>query len=392
MYRSTLAVMLLALSLWTTACSDSNREAQQNPTKGAPQSAPTTARAENGVSAEAVDRDLEIGFAQKVNYLSLQRTIRTALAQADPELARVQTFETGDFHVASPSDLLSALAKAASGQVVFVTGSSRIDLTGQERIRVRKGVTLASDRGIGTAPGALLYTNDLGATLFEAEEGARFVGLDLMGPDPATRTYQLERLMKEGGSDLYYTVPAATGIFTRARGVLVENCELWGWSHAAVHVAAGASAVVRHNVIHHNQRLRLGYGVYVDEGEASVEANLFDWYRHCVAASGRPGTGYEARYNYVLSNASGHAFDMHGGSDRADGTDVAGSWLKIKDNIVEAAQFPAVVIRGRPLGPVEITGNRFRNPDPQRTISLAVATDQIRIEANQFGVTSIVEK
>jgi hypothetical protein len=83
---------------------------------------------------------------------------------------------------------------------------------------------------------------------------------------------------------------------------------------------------------------------------------------------------------------------MHGGADRADGTDVAGSWIKIHDNIVEAAQFPAVAIRGRPLGPVAIYGNRFRNPDPERTITLAVAGAGIEIRDNQFGVTSIRAK
>jgi hypothetical protein len=146
---------------------------------------------------------------------------------------------------------------------------------------------------------------------------------------------------------------------------------------------------VRHCFLHHNQRLRLGYGVHLDQAEALLEANLFDWYRHCIAGSGRPGTSYEARYNYVLPNASGHAFDMHGGADRQDGTDLAGDSIKIHHNIVEAAQFPAVVVRGRPLGVIEIVNNQFRNPDPSRTIVLQGGNEGAVMTGNRFGVTSM---
>ena len=34
-------------------------------------------------------------------------------------------------------------------------------------------------------------------------------------------------------------------------------------------------------------------------GTALIEANIFDYYRHAIAGSGLPGTGYEARYNFV---------------------------------------------------------------------------------------------
>ena len=146
---------------------------------------------------------------------------------------------------------------------------------------------------------------------------------------------------------------------------------------------------VRHCFLHHNQRLRLGYGVYLDQADALLEANLFDWYRHCVAGSGRPGTSYEARYNYVLPNASGHAFDMHGGADRNDGTDIAGDHIKIHRNIVEAAQFPAVVVRGRPRVGLEISENQFRNPDPARTLVLQAGEESATVVGNKFGVSSM---
>lgn len=358
-----------------------------------PQDGIDSAVGADGVSADARERDLEIGNAQRTNYLALQASLRSALAQTDPAIAEMLTFEAGTVSVTDATGLLRALANAQEGAVVFVPSTARIDLTGHEKIVIPAGVTLASDRQVGGSNGARLYSNDLGATLLVAQENASIVGLDLMGPDPASRSYQLERLMREGGHDLYYAVPAAVGIYTEASNVVIENCELWGWSHAAVALGPGAHQVrVRHCFLHHNQRLRLGYGVHLDQADALLEANLFDWYRHCVAGSGRPGTSYEARYNYVLPNASGHAFDMHGGADRNDGTDIAGDQIKIHRNIVEAAQFPAVVIRGRPRVGLEISENQFRNSDPARTIVLQAGEENATVVGNKFGVSSMRAK
>ena len=87
-----------------------------------------------------------------------------------------------------------------------------------------------------------------------------------------------------------------------------------------------SKAYIHHNNIHHCQRSGLGYGVALDEADAIIEANLFDWCRHAIAGTGSPGTSYEARYNIHLENASSHCFDMHGGGDRGDGTNIAGDW------------------------------------------------------------------
>ena len=170
----------------------------------------------------------------------------------------------------------------------------------------------------------------------------------------------------------------------------IENCEVWAFGRSGIELTPGAEDVaIRHCFLHHNQRIGLGYGVYLDRANALVEANLFDWYRHCVAGSGLPGTSYEARFNFVLANASGHAFDMHGGRDRGDGTNTAGTTIRIHDNIVEAGQFPAVVIRGRAEQPVEIYSNQFRNPDAAFSIVLDASADAARIQDNSFGVSSV---
>ena len=396
------AIACLAISILCGCNDDRANSDDAARSRNASESAPPQERATyspessvgaDGVSADARERDLEIGNAQRTNYLALQASLRSALAQTDPALAEMLTFEAGTVSAVDAPGLLQALANAREGTVVFVPSTARIDLTGHERIVIPAGVTLASDRHTRGSSGALLYTSDPGATLFAAQERARIVGLDLMGPDPSSRSYQLERLMMEGGHDLYYAVPASIGIYTESSNVRIENCELWGWSNAAVAVGPGAHEVqVRHCFLHHNQRLRLGYGVYLDQADALLEANLFDWYRHCVAGSGRPGTSYEARYNYVLPNASGHAFDMHGGADRNDGTDIAGDHIKIHRNIVEAAQFPAVVVRGRPRVGLEISENQFRNPDPARTLVLQAGEESATVVGNKFGVSSMRAK
>ncbi len=348
---------------------------------------------DTGVSADARERDLEISSYRTIDYLAFQQTIRGALASAGSDIANVASIPSGDVTARTAEELKSALAAAKSGSVVFLPGTSRIDLTGHPALRIPDGVTLASDRGIGGSSGALVYTNDSGNGVFLPGRGARIVGLSLMGPDPSPRTYQLERLRAEGGRELYYAVPTAVGVRVEASDVVIENCEVWAWSRSGIEVVGGATGVVvRHCFIHHNQRLGLGYGIYVDQAEVKAEANLFDWYRHCVAGSGRPGTSYEARFNFVLANASGHAFDMHGGKDREDGTDVAGTRIRIHQNIVEAAQFPAVVIRGTPEQPVEIVENQFRNPEPGRTIVLMGGSESARVHDNRFGVSSVRPK
>ena len=342
------------------------------------------------MSAGAAERELEQDAATRLDYVGMQRSIRSGLSAVSPELARIETYSRGDLEATSATSLEDALAEAKPGAVVFVPGAIRLDLSGRPALRIPPGVTLASDRAVGSSQGGRLYTNDPGATLLIAGKNSRIAGLDLMGPDPGARTYQLERLRAERGKDGYYEIPTSIGILVEGSGVVVENCEVWAFGRSGVEIAPGARAVVvRHCFLHHNQRFGLGYGIYVDRGDLVAVANLFDWYRHCVAGSGRSGTSYEAGYNIMLPNASGHAFDMHGGRDRDDGTDLAGTRIQIYHNIVEAVQFPAVVIRGTPEQPVEVYENQFRNPDPAATLVLGGGSAEARVEGNQFGVSSL---
>jgi pectate lyase len=168
---------------------------------------------------------------------------------------------------------------------------------------------------------------------------------------------------------------------------------LWGFSHAAVFLKTGASkAHIHHNYIHHNQRSGLGYGVCLDQADALIEANLFDWCRHHIAGTGRPGTSYEARYNLVLENANSHSFDMHGGADRNDGTDIAGDSILIHHNTFLASSVPAIVLRGRPTKSAEIHHNWFVHSTIQQAVVQTNATGNVNVYENKFGQPNPVQK
>jgi hypothetical protein len=128
----------------------------------------------------------------------------------------------------------------------------------------------------------------------------------------------------------------------------------------------------------------LGYGVVIDQATPLIESNRFDFNRHSIASTGRPGSGYEARNNWVGSNASSHLFDMHGGRDRKDGTDIAGDWMKVHHNTFLAPQ-SALVVRGTPQGKVEVHHNVFLHPDRESALRPNEA-EWLEVGENEFGV------
>lgn len=297
----------------------------------------------------------------------------------------------GDYRVNTANELIAALKNAKKPQVVYVEDDAEIDLSAEKPMVIGPGVTLASGRGRGDSQGALLFSNELAASpLFSVGgEGVRVTGLRLRGPDQQRRTEQMQKLHKEGR---YYSIPNSDGIICSHPGLEVDNCEIWGWSHAGVFLKAGAAkAHIHHNYMHHNQRSGLGYGVCLDQSDALIEANLFDWCRHHIAGTGRPGTSYEARYNLVLENANGHSFDMHGGADRKDGTDIAGDSISIHHNTFRATSVRAIVIRGIPRQSVEINHNWFLHPDCEKAIAQTNASGNINIGRNQYTTERTVK-
>ena len=75
----------------------------------------------------------------------------------------------------------------------------------------------------------------------------------------------------------------------------------------------------------------------------------------------RPARIYTATYNLVLAGAVEHSYDVHGGKDREDCTNVAGSGFVIHHNTFLQAHKPAVRLRGIPIKGAWIYKNTTRD-------------------------------
>jgi hypothetical protein len=297
----------------------------------------------------------------------------------------------GDYTVKDLDSLLEALSQAEQGQTVFVPGGTEIDLT--TRIYIEKlvlevpaGVTLASDRGHNGSLGALLTSDALNTPVMiqVTGPGARITGLQIRGPNPKRYMEHHRRSFGPGGEGhpYYYRFPTQRGIVTKHDALRVDNCDLSAFGHAAISLARGDGHRIHHNFIHHCQYNGLGYGISHDEASSLIEFNLFDWNRHSIAGTGRPGCSYVARHNVELGTSLSHCFDMHGGRDRQDGTDIAGTAIEISHNTFRAPQTP-VVIRGVPEQQCDVHRNWFpMHSQPSAAVRAGARTN---VTDNAYG-------
>jgi hypothetical protein len=296
----------------------------------------------------------------------------------------------GDFRVANLDQLLNALQKAKPGQVVFLPGETEIDCTARVYIEslvleLPGGVTLAGNRGQEGSPGALIYSDALKTPTLIRVTGpdARITGLRIRGPNPKRYLDHHRRSFAEGrGHEYYYKFPTSDGIRCEHDGLEVDNCEISAFGHAGICLRRGEKHHVHHNFVHHCQYAGLGYGVSHDVASSLIERNLFDSNRHSIAGTGRPGCGYEARHNVELGISLSHCFDMHGGRDREDGTDVAGTTILIHHNTFRAPQTP-IVVRGTPDDKCEVSQNWFpRHETPDKAVRASANT---HVRDNAYG-------
>ena len=292
-------------------------------------------------------------------------------AQVAPPAASVRTLD----------ELLEAMARARAGDVIFIDGRAMIDCT--ERVYIEKlvieipaGVTLASDRGIDGSKGGMLLSDTFETRPLIRIGGpdVRLTGLRIAGPNPKPCLEHHDRSFAEDrGHEYYYKFPTSDGIVTEHPQLQVDNCELGGWSHAAVCLRVGDGHRVHHNFIHHNQYNGLGYGISHDRASSLIEHNLFNYNRHSIAGTGRPTCGYEACHNVEIGQSLSHCFDMHGGRDRNDGTEVAGTRMEIHHNTFRSPQ-RAVTIRGVPEDEAVICNNWFHHRSPEQAIRATAGT------------------
>ena len=257
-------------------------------------------------------------------------------------------FANGDFTVRTATELLDALKQARKGQRIFIPGGAEIDMAGQEDVLLPAGITLASTRGLNDSPGGriVMQRRQTGSYyLFRtAGDEVRVTGLRFEGPDGDGEQHN-------GYANL---------LVTTHHGLEMDNCEVANWGYGAVVGQPGASSIyVHHSYIHHCQgAAHDGYGVCLDACDARVIANKLAAVRnHVIAGTGNPGTAYEAAYNWVDGN-----FDMHGGADRGDGTDIGGDWMDIHHNSFQQKYAVNCITRGIPSQGAWLHHNRFAAP------------------------------
>jgi hypothetical protein len=333
-------------------------------------------------------------FAVEPTWMQMGDTVYGARPDARGPIGGGEAYTgvvtTGHYQADNVDTLLAALAEARAGEVVFIPGEAVIDLTARIYIEglvleIPAGVTLAGDRGQRGSRGSLLVSDALKTPVMirAMGPGVRITGLRIEGPNPKRYLAHHRRAFQEGkGRSYYYEFPNSDGIQASHDSLEVDNCEISGFAHGGIFLKAGVGHQIHHNFIHHCQYNGLGYGITHDRASSLIEYNQFDFNRHSIAGTGRPGCSYVARHNVELGTSLSHCFDMHGGRDRKDGTDVAGTSILIHNNTFLAPE-RAVVIRGTPEGQCEVKHNWFPVHESE---SLAVrASEKTTVHDNLYG-------
>ncbi|MEN6627165.1 MAG: fibronectin type III domain-containing protein [Candidatus Sumerlaeia bacterium] len=290
--------------------------------------------------------------------------------------SRIYTPAQATVVVSDSASFRNALSSASSGTIIYVDDNAAIDLTGYTSLSIPAGVTIASGRGRNGSVGGLIYTTSFNSSTSVAVlnmngSGSRITGLRLAGPHNWTGR----------------TAPLAHGVYVFKYWTEIDNCEFYGWNYDAIETRSGAvgGLYVHHNYFHHNTREGVGYPVCPSGAAALIEGNVFDYYRHAVASSGTPGSSYEARYNLILEHAINHTLDMHGGEDRDDGTDIAGTIIRIHHNTVRNLDQSSVVIRGIPEIGCWVNNNWFWRDYSTLVVRQLNATGNMYVTDNQYG-------
>ncbi len=299
-----------------------------------------------------------------------------------PEYQYRLSLKKADHYVNSVGQFLKSLSIVKPGEIIYLNPDSTYNLAYVAPVKLPQGVIIISNRGENGSDGALIFSNKYDTNpLFETDgDDIKIIGLRIKGPDGnVVNEVEVEKILGRFrknnpgkkpnlNSIQTYGISNSQGIRINHKNVVVENCEIFNWSHAGIYVGNNGLATIKYNYVHHNQRKGLGYGVMV-EGYAYIKANIFDYNRHAIAGSGIPGSGYMAEYNIALENSTnqGHIFDMHGGTDRKDGTNIAGDAITIKNNLLYVKENRAAIkIRGVSSSNSVISKNKIVIIDSQQ--------------------------
>lgn len=297
----------------------------------------------------------------------------------------LKIYTDGDFVVRNGKEFLSALDTCKDGDVIYIPGDCVIDIAEEDvdfsrknRLAINKSITIASNRGQilpdgSVSHGGVLYWPNYKPFhyCYVTAPDFRLSGLIFKGPDNHSHVlhHRLSLYKEDENGKLvrktreesyYYDLWMGRGFFFMADGAEVENCEACGMNFAAFCFGLNRDNTdgsgkrrsegnkVHHCYLHHNQLDGLGYGVTVDMASVEFYANVLNYNRHSIASCGVPEVEYMAHDNVEMGNSLCHYFDIHGGHDRRDGTNIAGEYCEIKYNAFLGPENP-YCMRGRPV-------------------------------------------
>jgi hypothetical protein len=266
------------------------------------------------------------------------------------------------FYCKDLQSLQVALAKASTNDSIRLNKGLKVKLDGLT-LNVNQGVFVFGEVGITDKHCPILFkTTADGKPMIQClGSSISFQNLILSGPDSVVNEEFYKKVAKSNKSE-YYKIKPSKGIYSTFGNIIITRCELRFFSHAAIAFYnftpnQATPNMVKDCFIHHNYRPGLGYGIANDNSACVVLGNLFDSNRHAIQGTGKPLTSYFAMNNLIAPQQYGHAFDMHGGFDRKDNTNIAGNSIFIFGNITLNKSFPFVKVRGIPQAACLIYGN-----------------------------------
>jgi PKD repeat protein len=293
--------------------------------------------------------------------------------------------------ISTRTQLLVALSSATSGAVIYVDPTAAIALneSADENILIPSGVTLASNRGVGSSAGGRIYTTKAGSgwnkPLFRTNgNNVRVTGIRIEGECLAENA--------EGAGEATYRV----GLWIDGHtGCVVDNCDFKGFAYANIFTdqcPTDGRPWIHHNYIHESQNQHEGYGVNVYGGDTLIEANIFHKNRHDVTGDGLADEMYEFRYNYITAYLLGVTgmshIDVHG---LAPDEIVSGARYDIHHNTCAGGREACVHQRGKPSVGTYIHHNIFYGDSSYTGVSGGVPIYQSVPSGSDFGNVFITD-
>lgn len=271
-------------------------------------------------------------------------------------------------HIFSIQDLRDKIKKAKSGEIITINEDTLFDFSDEPTLVIDKKIHLKGIRSkVGARPIFKSWKTHFPLISIKAD-GVIIDSLKIEGMETDQKKSEIIELNKKGIKGVYQ-FPVTRGIQVQANDVKIINCEISGFSHAAIYAENAVNLLVEKNFIHHNQRWGLGYGVSLHLlSTAIIINNKFNHNRHSIAGSGSPGQSYEAAYNWFGKNHSASPLDMHGGKDRGDGTHIAGKVVYIHHNTIRDDVNHAFIHRGIAQDYVIFENNNLEHKDDAKVI------------------------